>query len=105
MDSLKISNTGISVLDSLLGGGFLSNSIIVFSYQPGSKIRAFILNFVLNTLNENSHLIDVAFNLTLQKNLEPVKDAMEKSEFFEKAMGVLTSNHVSVIVCFKIVHE
>ncbi len=41
MEDLRISNTGIPFLDSLLSGGFLSNSIIVISHQPGAKLLEF----------------------------------------------------------------
>lgn len=105
MNNLEITSTGISVLDSLLGGGFLSNSIIVLSHQPGSKIRALGLQFVLNKFDEKSHLIDVTFNLPLQETLEWVKIPMEASKSLEKTMDVLTADRISTIDCFNIPKE
>ncbi len=59
MSELKITNSGINFLDNLLGDGFLSNSIIVISHQPGSKIRHLGLQIGLNKFNEKFHLINV----------------------------------------------
>lgn len=105
MGSLEVSSTGMSVLDSLLGGGFLPNSIIIISHQPGSKYRVLAFRLLLNKFDEKSHLMDVTFNLTLQEIVERVRVNIGESKSFEKTMDILTSDRVSVIDCFNISRE
>jgi KaiC/GvpD/RAD55 family RecA-like ATPase/archaellum biogenesis ATPase FlaH len=100
MNRLEIANTGIPLLDSLLGGGFLSNSVIVISYQPGSKMLPLVFQLVLNKFDEKVHLINVAFSL--QNSIDRLKVTMQKSEFLEKGMEILTSDRTSNIYCFNI---
>jgi KaiC/GvpD/RAD55 family RecA-like ATPase len=105
MEELRITNTGISVLDSLLGGGFLSNSIIVLSYQPGTKIRSFSIQLILNKFDEKSHLIDATFTLSIKESIEKVRELVRGSKTFEKVEDTFPSDHISTIDCFNIPQE
>lgn len=102
MDRLETTNTGIPFLDSLLGGGFLSNSIIVISHQPGAKMRRLGFRLILNRFNEKVHLINVTFHYSLQEVTDWVKASMTKPELHRKVSEIGSAVNMSVIDCFNI---
>nr|MDO8080905.1 hypothetical protein [Candidatus Freyarchaeota archaeon] len=72
----KIIRTGIPTLDSLLGGGILSNSIIVSTYQPGAtfaELLMYIMFIVQNQLGEKNHIILINYTLPAQQVLTYLK--------------------------------
>jgi KaiC/GvpD/RAD55 family RecA-like ATPase len=102
MNDLRIANASIPVLDSLLGGGFLSNSIIVISHWPGVKILELDYQLLSNNFDENTYLIVVTFHFSLQENIGRVKVTLQKSEFFKNVMELISSGRLIVIDCFSI---
>ncbi|MEX2724857.1 MAG: hypothetical protein Q6367_013280 [Candidatus Freyarchaeota archaeon] len=103
MSELKITNLGIPFLDNLLGGGFLSNSIIVISHQPGSKIRHLGLQIGLNKFNEKFHLINVTFHYSVYEVTRWLKFYTRNPEISKKVEenGIIDSS-VTTIDCFNL---
>ncbi len=102
MGDLEVTSTGVPFLDSLLGGGFLSNSIIVISHQPGSKIRHLGLQIGLNKFEEKFHLINVTFHYSLHEVTDWVKVYTTNPELYKKVKETSPINGVSTIDCFNI---
>ncbi len=102
MDELKISNTGIPSLDSLLGGGFLSNSIIVISHQPGTKFRQFGFEIGFKKFEERICMIDVTFHYSLQEVTDWFKIYIKNPELNKKIMETLPTFNFNIIDCFSI---
>jgi KaiC/GvpD/RAD55 family RecA-like ATPase len=102
MSDLEITNTRIPLLDSLLGGGFLSNSIIVVSNQPGSKMRRLGFRLVINGFKEKFHLINVTFHYPLQETINWVKVSMTKPELYKKFVELGSVANMTLIDCFNI---
>ncbi|MEM2145762.1 MAG: hypothetical protein QW279_10400, partial [Candidatus Jordarchaeaceae archaeon] len=102
MSSLEISNTGIPFLDSLLGGGYLSNSIVVVSYQPGVKIRQFSFRLGLKKFEEKMHIILVTFSYPIEQSLNLVKFSLTNPKLNKKIKETLQIGSLSVIDCFSI---
>lgn len=102
MSELKITNLGIPFIDSLLGGGFLSNSIIVISHQPGSKIRHLGLQIGLNKFNEKLHLINVTFHYSLREVTDWLKVYTTNQEVYKRVREIRPISGVSTIDCFNI---
>lgn len=104
MEELRIINSGIPVLDSLLGGGFLSNSIIIISHWPGVKILELDYQLLSNNFDENTYLIVVTFHFSLQENISRIRVIGQKLEFFKKIMELISSRLI-VIDCFSITNR
>ena len=102
MEDLSVSSTGMPVLDSLLGGGYLSNSIIVISYQIGIKIFEFFHQILLNNLDDKTYLIVVTFHFSVQEDINWLKASMPESELFRKVMKIISSKNASFIDCFNV---
>ncbi len=99
MRDLTITSTGVPFLDSLLGGGYLSNSIIVISHQTAVNIWELVPRILLNNFDPSFHLIMVTFHLSLQEYL----DLAKYSIFTPKILKDITENLItslSVIDCF-----
>jgi hypothetical protein len=90
------------VLDSLLGGGYLSNSVMVISYQIGIKLFEFFHQILINNLDDKTYPIVVSFHFSVQEDINWLKAAMQKSELFKKVMKIISPNNVSFIDCFNI---
>jgi KaiC/GvpD/RAD55 family RecA-like ATPase len=106
MSELKITNLGINFLDNLLGGGFLSNSIIVISHQPGSKIRHLGLQIGLNKFNEKFHLINVTFHYSLYEVTQWLKFYTRNHEISKKVEETnIIDKSVTTIDCFNLPEE
>nr|MDO8080940.1 hypothetical protein [Candidatus Freyarchaeota archaeon] len=102
MSDIEISNIGIPFLDSMLGGGFLSNSIVVISYQPGTKIRQFGVQMGLKKYEEKLHTIIVTFHYSIKEFIDWVKVSLTNPELYKKIMGTRPIGSLSVIDCFSI---
>ncbi|WXG41990.1 MAG: hypothetical protein WED07_14705 [Candidatus Freyarchaeum deiterrae] len=104
MENLRITNTGIPFLDSLMGGGFLSNSSIVFSLQSGVKFWEFVHRIAHKNYEEKSHLIVVLYHLSQPQVLDQLKFSPQSAEHYKEAIRRLSTEMVSTIDCFSI-HE
>lgn len=97
MSSLRISRTGIPLLDSMLGGGYLSNSIVVVSYQPGVKTRHFGFHLGLNKYKEDLHIIVATFHYSIEEIMDWVNGSMTNPELYKKVKEILPIGKISVI--------
>jgi KaiC/GvpD/RAD55 family RecA-like ATPase len=102
MGSLKVSTMGIPLLDSLLGGGFLSNSIVVVSFQPGVKMRQFGLHLGLKKFEEKLHPITVTFRYSIRESIDVVKFSLTNPELNKKINEIHPVSRFTVIDCFNI---
>nr|MDO8081019.1 hypothetical protein [Candidatus Freyarchaeota archaeon] len=102
MYNLRTTNSGISILDSLLGGGFLSNSIIVLSFQSGVKFWELVHRIIYNNYDDKFHLILVTFHLSQQQLVNRLKVSQQSDKHYKEVMESLTTGSVSVIDCFSV---
>ena len=100
MYDFKITKTGISVLDSLLGGGFLSNSIIVFSIQSGAKYWELVHRIIYNNYDDKFHLILVTFHMVQSEILYQLNAYQKFSKHYEKVTEIFSTSNISIINCF-----
>lgn len=102
MYDLRIINSGVPVLDSLLGGGFLSNSIIVVSLQSGTKYWELIHRIIYNNYEEKFHLILVTFHMVQSELLYQLNAYQKVYKHYEKVTEILSTGNISIINCFSI---
>nr|MDO8080906.1 hypothetical protein [Candidatus Freyarchaeota archaeon] len=105
MSDLRISGTGLPVLDSLLGRGFLSNSIIIVSHQPGSYYRELVFRMVTNNYDDKFYSILVTFRFSIQEYVDRAKISMDDNQIFKEITESSPSARFSVIDCFNISHD
>ncbi|MCC7569821.1 AAA family ATPase [Candidatus Micrarchaeota archaeon] len=55
--------TGVQGIDSLVGGGYIKNSVISLSGGPGSGKTTFALQFLLQGIKEDENVMYISFNL------------------------------------------
>ncbi|MGQ9721626.1 MAG: hypothetical protein ACUVXA_09935 [Candidatus Jordarchaeum sp.] len=102
MEDLRIVGSGMPFLDSLLGGGFLSNSIIVISHQAAINFWELVYRILLNDFDERFYLVMVTFHLSLEEYLDRAKYSMFGSDISREIMEMLTTSGYNIIDCFNI---
>ncbi|MFB0563635.1 MAG: hypothetical protein ACETWM_20745 [Candidatus Lokiarchaeia archaeon] len=102
MEDLRITSTGLPFLDSLLGGGFLSNSIIIISHQAAINYWQLVHRIIFNSFDQRFYLILVTFHLSLQEYLDRVKYSMYSPEITKEIREIISTGGFSVIDCFNI---
>nr|MDO8080907.1 hypothetical protein [Candidatus Freyarchaeota archaeon] len=102
MEDLRVSSSGMPVLDSLLGGGYLSNSLIVIAHQIGLKLFEFYHQIITNNIDDETYVIMVTFHFSVQEDINWMKITMQKPELFKKIMKIISSGNASFIDCFNI---
>ncbi len=102
MRRVEITNTGIPLLDSLLSGGFLSNSIIVISYQTEFNFWAFVYRMIYKILKEKLHYIGVGFHLSLGEILDSFKSFMSSEKLLKEGIEIVETMGFNFIDCFNI---
>ena len=105
MGDFEVVKTGLPFLDSLLGGGFLPNSIIVVSFQPGTVVRQFNLLFTLKKIEENFYVIHVTFHYPFPEIVDWIKIASGVPEFYGELVETRPTSDFNIIDCFNIPRE
>jgi hypothetical protein len=92
--------TGIPELDSLLGGGMLSNSIIVISYQYGVRTIEPLTQIFQNQFGEKNHIILINYHYSPQEYETRTKMWKQISEIHKGPERSLLYGSMSFIDCF-----
>lgn len=100
----KLISTRIPTLDSLLGGGILTNSIIVSSYQPEAMFSIplmYILYVVTNGVGEKKHVILISYPISPQQNITNFKIIGQKLKIPNDSLQSLLHN-LTFIDCLNV---
>jgi hypothetical protein len=92
--------TGLSELDSLLGGGMLSDSMIIFSNRYGVRILEPIINILQNQFGEKTRLIAIDYHFSLQEYETRLKMYEQKAEIYRGPAKSILYDNLILIDCF-----
>jgi hypothetical protein len=101
----KLFTSGISKFDSLIGGGILPSSMIIFSYQYGVRILEPIHHIFQNQFGEKTHLIQINYHYSPQEYETRTKILGEKTEIHKAPIKSFSYGNTSIIDCFNISSE
>ncbi|WXG42070.1 MAG: hypothetical protein WED07_15125 [Candidatus Freyarchaeum deiterrae] len=103
MNALRISATGMPVLDSLLGGGFLSNSVVTISHQPSvANYWELVYRMAISNFDSDFYSILVTFRFSIEEYLNRVKFSAQNDPNFAAIVENGLSGIFSVIDCFNV---
>jgi len=102
MEDLRIISSGLSFLDKLLGGGFLSNSIVAISHQIGVRCWELFQRMVASHYDDKFHFILITFHLSPEEYLDRAKCSSYKSGFLREIERMGSNGSLTVIDCFNI---